>query len=286
MSSSFFARVYVDDLADLGADASLIAVWTKMASWAAWKPHKREFGGQTFYLVTGQLVTAEHALGDATGLGRSIVRRCLAALVKLGKITAVRSKAGTLVTIKRLANVAPAEAPAPEPVHVAPAARQPTDQPRDKTAVKIDSKPLPARASATVCIDPGRQGEERELLAYGQEKLGRHFGGGEAFVFTEMLRDAPRLSAAEVRKRIDWISEHPAARADTGSVTRIFYVEKARAQYARWDANLSAHVSTGLRLGKTADEIVRRAVESMPELDPELMKNWTRREIAKQTRAA
>jgi hypothetical protein len=85
---------------EIGQDAALLAIWVKLNQWATWKPYVCRFAGRTFALERGQLVTTERAILGALHLrSRSVVRRCLAALARLGRITVEALADATLVTV-------------------------------------------------------------------------------------------------------------------------------------------------------------------------------------------
>lgn len=272
-----FVPIFVDDIEDLGADPSLVAIWIRICRWAAWKPHSREFGGKTFYLARGQLVTAEHALSAAVGVGRSVVRRCLATLVRLGKIAVEVSKAGTMITVRALepamasAKETQPETLEPEAVQAGREAVRPSHPAREYMGLREDSY------NQTRPDEPHGDGlspDEAEAIAYAQRRMSRIATGNEAMKFLELWRQVPSVSLAEVKRRIDWFATHPGARAETKSIARVFYIHVARKHYERFDQRLDAEILRRLADGLQPDEIAAEIASDVETLDAETVKQW------------
>lgn len=170
----FIMLTRADIEGEIGQDAALLAVWIKLNNWAAWKPYTREFGGRSVALGLGQLVTTERAILGALRLGsRSVVRRCLATLTRLGRIAVEPRQEATLITVRPVAAGA-ARPNRPSNHHETAEELEPQgfpDEPEDgrttsgtryKTRAKDASKKLSPAPQVTRAYEPepGRAGEE------------------------------------------------------------------------------------------------------------------------------
>lgn len=281
--------LFKEDRRAVGADLPALGVLVQISEWASWKAHSRSFGGRTFFLARGELVTTERALMASLGVkSRSVIRRCLAALERLGIIRTQAHKEGTVIALVRAQrdlesdHPAQAESPVLEGMQVPEIADETTDEPRQKKGgKKIHKSPPSARARAS-----GREEEvdlsqdETKAVAHAQRRLARIVPGKEILKFTLCWRELPQVSLAEVLRRIDWIASHPLARRDTKSISRIFHEKIARDSYARWDANCARFFRDELR-SRSPEAIVQECVEHMTTCDSETVRLWAEDQITK-----
>lgn len=298
------------DLRELGSDGSVLAVWVKLNEWAQWAAGRREHAGRLFQLARGQLVTSSRSLEKALGFGRQVVRRCLAALERLGRIAVEVRTAGSVITIKgygapsssvsRTPKV-PAQASTHQPDQLAtPVALDPqrlddevpwpddVDQPIDRPIYKQEpqqeskTKPYPAhstrareREGVSASGFPSNKAapvDADDVVTYAQRRLGRIFAARELLAFLETWSTAPWLTAEQLKRNIDWIATHPLARRDTKSVTRAFYVDKAREAYRPFDESVRRAIAEARAAGVGDGDIAELVVQRTPSLDAETVR--------------
>ncbi len=301
MQDKPYEQLLHDHIDALKKDHAAFALWGQLLQWARFKPQLKPDALLGVPLGTGQLATTERVLMRNLGIkSTGIVRRILAKLTKLGLISVSASEAGSLITVKHLAeskhlskHQESAEDVAAQGVQDEPISDRSTSRTMNKTELektvinpnqtRVRVDPDPAPPTGGVKEQDSVSEPEAEMLAYAQQRLGRVFGKTETMGFVDTWRGHPWIAADELRRSIDFIASHPRARKETRSIKRAFFGKQLRASYGEWNEAFARLVAEELRRGRAAEEIVARALDALPSCEREIVGDWTLREIERQT---